>query len=75
MVTVATRARSRAIVKLSNIPSEFDHLQGKIYFIVLDNILFDIIIGCPTIKRFGGALNDKAERVQNRATTARSQSF
>lgn len=57
VVTVATGDKPGAIRKLTGIPVLFDDLQANVEFIVLQNVLFGLFIGHPTIERVGGGLD------------------
>lgn len=63
VVTVATGAKSSAKGKLAKVPVLFDNLEAEIDFIIMENIPFSFIVGRSTLKRLGGVLDYKAEKV------------
>lgn len=60
---MATGDKSGAIGKLVRVPVLFGKLQADVDFIVLRNIPFGVVIGCPTIKRLEDILDFPAEVV------------
>lgn len=48
---------------MCDLPVMLEDLKAKIDFIVLPNVPFDMVIGRPTLKRLGGALDFKREVV------------
>lgn len=53
VVTVANGAKSRSLSKVRDIPVLFEDLETQLYFLVLKNAPFDLLIGRPTLKGLG----------------------
>lgn len=57
MVTVADGSKSLVKGKLARVPVLLESLEAEIYFVVIHNIPFDLVIGRPRLKRIGGMLD------------------
>lgn len=63
VVTVANGDKSGVQGNVTDVPNLFEELTYRIYFIIRENVPFDLFIGRPTLKRLGGVLDFRAEEV------------
>lgn len=64
VVTLMNCKKSGVIGKVTNVLVFFEQLEARMEFFVLENVPFDLVIGRPTMKRFGGVLDFRAEEVR-----------
>lgn len=62
-ITVVTGERSNVVVILRDVPARLDTFEQKMYFLVVNGALFDIMVGYPSMESMEGIL-DGAKRVE-----------
>lgn len=63
IVTVANGMKSRVVGKVLNVPVKFEDLETHVDFVVLKHVLFDVVVGRPTLKKLGEVLDFRFEEV------------
>lgn len=54
VITVATGEKSGVLGKIYSILVAFDNVRATLDFVVIEKLVFDVVIGRPTIKSLGG---------------------
>lgn len=63
MVTVANGKKSDVLGKVMDGPVIIEQCEARIDFVMLQDVPFDPVVGCPNLKRFGGVLHFRSEEV------------
>lgn len=64
VLTFAIGHKSDVLRKMTDIPVLFGMLEEKIGFFILQNVPFEIISESPVLRRFGGLLDFKTEKMR-----------